>query len=106
MKVSTLIWIWLYTQINLKEPKRLKLKLLKNFHRATNHSNINDLSLEMSDDDITKLHLVCHMPVNSPLKIFKLEHWNGIPRTRVRVPVEMHVFHISSILPQATKSLK
>ena len=25
------------------------------------------------------------------------EHWNGIPRTRVRVPVEMHVFHISSI---------
>ena len=26
------------------------------------------------------------------------EHWNGIPRTRVRVPVEMHVFHISSII--------
>ena len=26
------------------------------------------------------------------------EHWNGIPRTRVRVLVEMHVFHISSIL--------
>ena len=23
---------------------------------------------------------------------------NGIPRTRVRVPVEMHVFHISSII--------
>ena len=26
------------------------------------------------------------------------EHWNGIPRTRVRVPVEMHVFHISTIV--------
>ena len=26
------------------------------------------------------------------------EHWNGIPRTRVRVQVEMHVFHISSII--------
>ena len=25
------------------------------------------------------------------------EHWNGNPRTRVRVPVGMHVFHISSI---------
>ena len=26
-----------------------------------------------------------------------VEDWNGIPRTRVRVTVEMHVFHISSI---------
>ena len=26
------------------------------------------------------------------------ERWNGIPRTRVRVPVEMHVFHISIIV--------
>ena len=23
------------------------------------------------------------------------EHWNGIPKTRVRVPVEIHVFHVN-----------
>ena len=27
-----------------------------------------------------------------------VRHWNGNPRTRVRVPVGMHVFHISSIV--------
>ena len=46
------ISVYVYTQLNFKEPKRLKLKLLKNSHRATNHSNNNDISLEMSDDDI------------------------------------------------------
>ena len=27
------------------------------------------------------------------------EHWNGIPKTRVRVTVEIHVFHINKIIP-------
>ena len=31
-------------------------------------------------------------------------HWNGIPRNRVRVPVEMHVFHISSIVFSTAKT--
>ena len=30
--------------------------------------------------------------------ILSFSDLNGIPRTRVRVPVEMHVFHISSIV--------
>ena len=40
---------------------------------------------------------VCHdFDQFLPLYAVVKDYWNGIPRTRVRVPVEMHVFHISS----------
>ena len=53
----------------------------------------------LSVPDDYPLVLGCEEHVSS-LGIFVAwwsEHWNGIPRTRVRVPVEIHVFHISSI---------
>ena len=54
----------------------------------------------LSVPDDYPLVLGCEEHVSS-LGIFVAwwsEHWNGVPRTRVRVPVEIHVFHISSIV--------
>ena len=67
-----------------------------------------DIRSHLDEQKVEELEKAAMMADDYALthKMSRSEHWNGIPRTWVRVPVEMHVFHISSIVNLVTLSRK